>query len=223
MIKLKAPRIYHLPWSEVLSADDKRIRHNNMFEGKDVVVTVKVDGSNISLYNDGTFHSRSLNSSRQHESNDYLHSWWANKLYSDMYVMAIHSRWPNLRLVGENMYATHTISYNNLEDIFLLHSAWNGTTCLSWEDTLNICFLLNITPVPVLYKGPYDEDKIKSFNTLDKYRDDVVEGYIIRNSNEYDYNQSDFNIAKFVSNRFVIKDDKHWTLNGFKKNTVAYV
>jgi hypothetical protein len=41
MIKLKAPRIYHLPWSEVLSADDKRIRHNNMFDGKDVVVSVK--------------------------------------------------------------------------------------------------------------------------------------------------------------------------------------
>jgi hypothetical protein len=222
MIKLKAPRIYHLPWSEVMSKDDKRIKHNNMFDGKDVIVTVKFDGSNISLYNDGTFHSRSLNSSRQHESNDYLHSWWANKLYSNGYLL-IHNKWPNLRLVGENMYATHTISYNNLEDIFLLHSAWNGSTCLSWEDTLNICFLLNITPVPVLYKGPYDEDKIKSFNTLDKYRDDVVEGYIVRSSNEYEYNQSDFNIAKFVSNRFVIRSDKHWALNGFKKNVVAQV
>ena len=222
MIKLKAPRIYHLPWSEVMSKDDKVIRHNNMFNGKDVVVTVKYDGSSISLYNDGSFHSRSIQSSRQHESNDYLHSWWANKLYSNGYLL-IHTKWPNLRLVGENMYATHTIEYTNLEDIFLLHSAWNGSTCLSWEDTLNICFVLNITSVPVLYKGPYDETKIKSFNTLDKYRDDVVEGYIVRNSNEYEYNQSDFNIAKFVSNRFVIKDDKHWALNGFKKNVVAYV
>jgi hypothetical protein len=223
MIKLKAPRIYHLPWSEVLSADDKRIRHNNMFDGKDVVVTVKYDGSNISLYNDGSFHSRSLNSSRQHESNDYLHSWWANKLYSDMYVMAIYSRWPNLRLVGENMCAVHTISYNNLEDVFLLHSAWNGTTCLSWKDTLNICFALNITSVPVLYKGPYNEAKIKCYNTLDKYRDDVVEGYVVRSSNSYEYNQSDFNIAKFVSNRFIIKDDKHWALNGLKRNKIKAV
>lgn len=222
MIKLKAPRIYHLPWSEVLSADDKRIRHNNMFNGKDVVVTVKYDGSGISLYNDGTFHSRSIQSSRQHESNDYLHSWWANKLYTDNYVI-LHNKWPNLRLVGENMYATHTISYNNLEDVFLLHSAWNGTTCLSWNDTLTICTLLNITPVPVLYKGLYKEDIVKGYNTLDRYRDDIVEGYIIRNSDEYLYNDSDFNIAKFVSSRFVIKNDKHWTLNGLRRNNVSYV
>lgn len=222
MIKLKAPRIYHLPWSEVLSADDKRIRHNNMFDGKDVVVTVKVDGSNISLYNDGTFHSKSIQSSRQHDSNDYLHRWCANKLYTDNYML-LHNKWPNLRLVGENMYMTHTINYNNLEDVFLLHSAWNGTTCLSWEDTLNICFILNITPVPVLYKGIYDETKVKSFNTLDKYRDDIVEGYVVRNNNEYQYNDSNFNIAKFVSSRFVIKSDKHWALNGLRRNNVRVV
>jgi hypothetical protein len=222
MIKLKAPRIYHLPWSEVMSKDDKVIRHNNMFNGKDVVVTVKYDGSSISLYNDGSFHSRSIQSSRQHESNDYLHSWWANKLYTDNYVI-LHNKWPNLRLVGENMYITHTIQYNNLEDVFLLHSAWNGTTCLSWDDTLTICTLLNITPVPVLYKGIYKEDIVKGYNTLDKYRDDIVEGYIVRNSDEYLYNDSNYNIAKFVSSRFVIKDDKHWALNGIRRNNVSYV
>jgi hypothetical protein len=193
-----------------------------MFNGKDVVVTVKYDGSSISLYNDGTFHSRSIQSSRQHDSNDYLHSWWANKLYTDNYVI-LHNKWPNLRLVGENMYTTHTIQYNNLEDVFLLHSAWNGTTCLSWDDTLTICTLLNITPVPVLYKGIYDETKVKSFNTLDRYRDDIVEGYIVRNSDEYLYNDSNYNIAKFVSSRFVIKDDKHWALNGIRRNNISYV
>lgn len=222
MIKLKAPRIYHLPWSEVMSKDDKTIKHNNMFNGKDVVVTVKYDGSSISLYNDGTFHSRSIQSSRQHDSNDYLHSWWANKLYTDNYVI-LHNKWPNLRLVGENMYITHTIQYNNLEDVFLLHSAWNGTTCLSWDDTLTICTLLNITPVPVLYKGIYKEDIVKGYNTLDRYRDDIVEGYIVRNSDEYLYNDSNYNIAKFVSSRFVIKDDKHWALNGIRRNNVSYV
>jgi hypothetical protein len=222
MIKLKAPRIYHLPWSEVMSKDDKTIKHNNMFNGKDVVVTVKYDGASISLYNDGTFHSRSIQSSRQQDSNDYLHSWWANKLYTDNYVI-LHNKWPNLRLVGENMYTTHTIQYNNLEDVFLLHSAWNGTTCLSWDDTLTICTLLNITSVPVLYKGIYKEDIVKGYNTLDRYRDDIVEGYIVRNSDEYLYNDSNFNIAKFVSSRFVIKNDKHWALNGIRRNNISYV
>jgi hypothetical protein len=74
-----------------------------------------------------------------------------------------------------------------------------------------------------LYKGIYDETKVKSFNTLDKYRDDIVEGYVVRNNNEYQYNDSNFNIAKFVSSRFVIKSDKHWALNGLRRNNVRVV
>ena len=69
----------------------------------------------------------------------------------------------------------------------------------------------------------YDEIKVKSFNTLDKYKDDIVEGYVVRNSNEYLYNDSNFNIAKFVSGRFVIKSDKHWALNGLKRNKISAV
>ena len=43
MIKLKAPRIYHLPWSEVVSKDDRLIRNKYMFNGKNILVSLKTD------------------------------------------------------------------------------------------------------------------------------------------------------------------------------------
>lgn len=120
------------------------------------------------------------------------------------------------------MFARHTIKYNNLEDLFLLHSAWNGKTCLSWKDTLYISSELNIAIVPLLYEGIYDEDIVKSFNDLNEYNNDVVEGYVVRNADQYDYMDSDNNIAKFVSNRFKINDSsKHWHFQSIERNEVS--
>ena len=216
LIKLKAPRIYHLPWSEHLNSDDKKVITTNMFNNKQVVITLKFDGESTSLYNDGTFHARSLDS-KQHNSRDWLYDWWRHKLYSDDYALLLHNRYKDLRLVGENMYATHTIQYNNLNSLFLLHSAWNGTTCLSWQDTLDVAFILNITTVSVLYQGLYDEDKVKQFNKLDYYNGDLVEGYVIRNSESFSYIESNNNVAKFVSSRFNIKGN-HWSKEGLIRN-----
>jgi hypothetical protein len=219
MTKLKAPRIYHLPWSEVLNKDDKFIRSTDIFKDKEVIVTLKFDGENTSLYNDGTFHAKSLDS-KAHESRDWLHTWWRERLYTSNYLL-LHGRLPDLRLVGENMKGFHTIEYNNLEALFLLHSAWNGTTCLSWEETLNIAFILNIKTPLVLYKGVYNEAAIKELNSLEKYNDDLVGGYVIRNAGEFDYKDSINNVAKFVSSRFEIKGD-HWSKGKITFNKTKY-
>ena len=219
MLKFKAPRIFHLPWSQVVSKDDKFIKSTTVFRDKEVVVSLKLDGENISLYNDGSFHAKSLDS-KQHDSRDWLYSWWANRLYTDTYVMVIHNKWPELRLVGKNMFASHTIKYNNLEDLFILHSAWNGTTCLSWKDTLDISYALNIQTAPVLFKGVYDELTIRKLDSLEKYRDDLVEGYVVRNSDVYSYKDSLNNIAKFVSNRFNITSGDDWMHCSITKNKV---
>src|SRR5690349_18438351 len=55
---VKYPRTYHLPWSHP-SSDDKVMEDVRVFEGQEVVVTVKVDGENTSLYRD-FIHARSL-------------------------------------------------------------------------------------------------------------------------------------------------------------------
>jgi len=47
MAKLyKFPRIYHVPWSPNLQNDDRRHPDMSIFEGREVVVTEKMDGEN---------------------------------------------------------------------------------------------------------------------------------------------------------------------------------
>jgi len=43
---VKYPRTYHLPWSPGVTKDDRVIKSTNVFEGREVVVTVKMDGEN---------------------------------------------------------------------------------------------------------------------------------------------------------------------------------
>lgn len=218
MTKLKAPRIYHLPWSEVLTKDDKFIKSIDIFKDKEVIVTLKMDGENTSLYNDGSFHAKSLDS-KAHASRDWLHSWWNQRLYSDNYLL-IYNKYKDLRIVGENMKGYHSIEYNNLRSFFFLHSAWNGTKCLSWEETANIAFVLNIKIAPILYRGLYDEKAIREFDKLETYDDDLVEGYVIRNSNSFEYTDSNNNVAKFVSSRFQIREGDHWSKEVIRFNKI---
>jgi hypothetical protein len=48
--RVKYPRTFHLPWSPGRGKDDKGHSGTSMFEGKEVVVTVKMDGECTSLY-----------------------------------------------------------------------------------------------------------------------------------------------------------------------------
>jgi len=45
-VEVKYPRTPHLPWSEGASEDDIQLINAEMFEGKNVVVTEKLDGEN---------------------------------------------------------------------------------------------------------------------------------------------------------------------------------
>jgi len=215
--KLKAPRIYHLPWSQTLASDDKFITNNKMFDDKQVVITVKYDGESTSLYSDGTFHARSLDS-RKHESRDWLYDWWSSRIYTTAYEDILNI-YPQLRLVGENMYATHTIEYNNLKDLFILHSAWDGYKCLDWATTEHICRQLDIVYADVMYRGTYVESICRLYDDIDLYDNDQFEGYIVRSFTSYMYLDSNNNIAKFVSKNFKIDDTRdHWSREAIRRN-----
>ena len=67
MQRNKYGRTFHLPFSLGQTDDDKTLKDCSMFEGKNVVATVKVDGENSTYYSDGYFHARSLDS-KSHES-----------------------------------------------------------------------------------------------------------------------------------------------------------
>lgn len=194
---VKYPRTYHTPWSLGMHDDDRMIDSMDNFIGKDVVVSIKMDGENTTMYNDN-IHARSIDSNN-HESRNWVKNFWNTISYE------IPDNW---RICGENLFAKHSTVYNDLPSYFLGFSIWNEKNiCLSWDDTITYFDLLNIKSVPVLYKGIYDEDLIKSLWDKSKY--DTTEGYVIRLSDSFSYGDFRKSVAKFVRPNHV-QTAKHW-------------
>lgn len=204
-MKTKYPRTFHVPWSNGTS-DDKFLSSLHHFENKRVIVTEKMDGENSTGYHDGTVHARSLDSAN-HPSRSWLKCFFANFHYDIP---------PNWRICGENLFAKHSIQYNNLKSYFYCFSVWNeNNICLSWKDTKEFCNLLNIETVPVLYDGVYDESVIRSLWHPKKA--DKMEGYVIRTFNEFHFDEFKNNVAKFVRPNH-ITTSSHWMHSEITKN-----
>ena len=192
---IKYSRTFHLPWSLGVTDDDKVIPSVKIFEGRQVVVTEKMDGENTSMYSHA-FHARSLDS-KHHYTRDWVKQFWAS------IARDIPENW---RVCGENMYAKHSIEYTNLESYFYGFSVWNEKNeALSWDDTLDWFKLLGITPVPVLYRGIWNEKVIKSLWN----KGDTFEGYVVRSEDSFAYDDFKSNVAKFVRPNHVTTDT-HW-------------
>jgi hypothetical protein len=198
---IKHPRTFHVHWSETISDDDKRLLNNENFEGKHVVITVKLDGEQTTWYND-YMHARSLEYST-HPSRKFVKGMWSQVAY------LIPEGW---RVCGENVYAKHAIEYHNLESYFYVHSIWNEKNiCLSWEETKEYATLLGLQTVPELYCGVFNEKIIRSLYSPE-INGDRCEGYVIRNIEEFRYSEYKRNVAKFVSGDFKVSHG-HWIKN----------
>lgn len=193
---VKYPRTYHLPHSH-MSDDDKRLIDDSIFLNKEVVVTIKMDGENTTMYNDH-IHARSIHG--DHPSRDRVKGIWGTIKYQLD---------DDMRLCGENMYAKHTIEYTDLPSYFLLFSVWHKDLCLSWAETVEYANLLNLHTVPVLYQGIYD------LNVIEKLfkEHSNAEGYVVRHADSFRYYQFKNCVAKYVKPKFLddLKKQKgHW-------------
>jgi DNA topoisomerase IB len=198
--RVKYPRTRHLPWSPGRSRDDLILTDTSQFEGKQVVVTEKMDGENCTIGRNYT-HARSINE-RPHPSRDWV------KQFGAQVGLDIPDGW---RLCGENLFAKHSIGYDELPSYFLLFSIWNeNNVCLSWDETEEYAQLLGVKTVPVLYRGPWDEERIKAiFDGKSKMSTGPAEGYVVRNAGSFHYSAFDKNIAKFVRSGHV-QSETHW-------------
>lgn len=197
-MKTKYPRTPHLPFSLGRSADDKILQSMSHFEGRDIVVTLKMDGENTSLYADG-YHARSLDS-RHHPSRDWLKAYHANHL-----AQVIPAGW---RVCGENLFARHSIGYTDLQSYFMGFSIWNAENrALSWAETLVYFELMGITPVTEVYRGVFDEAVLRKLaDTLDTEKN---EGFVVRLASEFAYNDFRVSVAKWVRPKHV-QTSEHW-------------
>lgn len=192
---VKYPRTWHMPTSPGVTKDDRKLQDMSAFEGRDIVATLKMDGGNVTLYDD-YLHARSLES-ENHPSLTWIKNFHARIAYDIG---------PDIRLCGENLYAKHSIAYEDLNSYFLLFSVWCDNLCLSWDATTEYAELLDLHTVPVLYRGIYDHKAIsKAFEPLAASH----EGYVIRITEAFRYGDFSKTVAKWVRAGHV-RTSHHW-------------
>ena len=202
---VKYPRTYHFPWSENLQNDDRMHQDTNVLLGRMVVVTVKLDGENTTLYSDYV-HARSIDS-KHHESRS-----WVKALHGRI-AHEIPEGW---RICGENMYATHSIHYKHLKSYFYVFSIWDeNNNCLSWNDTVSYANMLGLYTVPALCMGKHnslDSLRIMAEGNMKGYAEQTgekVEGYVARVMDGFPYKDFRKLVAKWVRKGHV-ETDEFW-------------
>jgi hypothetical protein len=217
---LKYPRTYHLPTSPGLQNDDRRLPDPSVFEGRVVVASEKVDGEGTTMTPDRTY-PRSPDG-RYHPSRDLMKAFHAARKAD------IPAGW---RISGEYAYARHSIPYtrengNALPAWFLGFGVWDETNALlDWDQTLEVLEMLDVAPVPTLYRGPWYDGLVDDLaRTIDPARQ---EGFVVRVANRIPYpdgpgDQGRFfrEVAKWVR-RGHVQTDSHWMQGRVVPNEVV--
>ncbi|WHO80787.1 RNA ligase family protein [Rhizobium leguminosarum] len=203
----KYGRTYHLPISPGATSDDKVMAMLDGLMIGDLVITEKMDGENTTIYRGGS-HARSPDS-RYHSSRDWLKAFAA-------------SISPQLadgeRIVGENLYARHSIGYDDLPSYFLGFAWIIDDEVQSWDLTQARFKELGIVPVSTLYRGPYKaglfEDTAAS---LDKTKQ---EGFVVRIADAFLETEMPVRMGKYVRDNHV-QSETHWMQSELIPNRLA--
>lgn len=194
-MRTKYPSTPHLPWSPGLQNDDRRIETLSGLVGQEIVVTEKLDGENTSLYRDD-LHARSLDM-RPHPSRTWV------KAERGRFGHEIPAGW---RLCGENVYAVHSLRYEDLEGYFYLFSVWDDQNISRpWDEVREWAALLDLPTPRELYRGLWNEEALKAIQ-VDPER---MEGYVVRVTAAVPYADFPLRVAKWVR-RGHVQTDQHW-------------
>lgn len=206
--KIKYPHTSHLPWSPGTQSEDKLLKDVDHFKGMRILITEKMDGENTTMYNDH-IHARSMDSI-DHPSRHYVKGIWGGIRY------LIPDGW---RICGENIFAKHSIFYDELDAYFQVFSVWNeNNECLSWHDTCKFCKELGLTTVPTISCVTFDEKLLKEF--AKEFNVSLKEGFVIRNYESFHYDDFELNVAKWVRSKHV-QTSEHWLAEW--RNSEGYV
>jgi len=193
----KYPRTFHLHFSNP-SKDDKILKNYSALEGEEIIVTEKMDGENTSLYSDYA-HARSLEFLVGQDRG------WVKALHAQI-SHEIPCAW---RICGENLFAKHSLEYNELDSYFNVFSIWNERNeCLSWDETLEWCELLNFQHVPLLHRGVFNVGYLQKLS--ESIDTEKHEGFVVRPVRSFKYNEFKNVVCKWVRKNHVNKNSHHW-------------
>lgn len=213
----KYGRTYHFPFSPGTTNDD-RINFDwweDISKIETIIHTEKLDGENTCLNKYGVF-ARSHAAPTIHPWANYLKerwSWMKNDL-------------GDLEIFGENLYAIHSIEYQDLEEHFYVFGIRYLDMWLSWEEVEFYASFFGLPTVPVLSEEEPDSESsfetgvlemVKEssvFDSIDSFTKEActMEGIVSKNKNEYPVDDFKENVFKYVRKDHV-KTDEHWTRN----------
>ena len=210
----KYPRTPHLPWSPGGTNDDRRLTSVEHLLDKPLVITEKMDGSNVCLQHDAVY-ARSHSSVPKHPSFNMLKALHARVKYHIP---------KGIQIFGEWLFAEHSIHYEMLPGYLMIfgvrdleYPAWLG-----WDTVQLWAEELGIHTVPVLGHGPAaSEEELRSIVgralqqplLFGKER----EGCVVRLFDDYKDKYFERSIAKYVRAGH-IQTDEHWTTKEVVRN-----
>ena len=206
LLNQRYPTTPHAPFS--LSGTKCRLTaelHN--FLGRPLVITEKLDGSNVRLHN-GRAHPRSPNSNGRHP-------WLA--------MVRKHHEWktqdhPSLEFYGEDIYGLHAIRYDPVPEhrTFYLFAIRQDTAWASWQEVSQWAAALDAPTVPVLHQGTFQttgqlEELCLHFLAQPSTLGPEREGLVIRISEHFRTEDFASSICKIVRPNHVQPDQEHWS------------
>ncbi|WP_285627106.1 RNA ligase family protein [Kineosporia sp. NBRC 101677] len=174
-------------------------------------MTEKMDGENITI-GKGYVHARSVDSP-SHPSRTWVRA-LAGRLWPELPA--------GMRVCGENLYARHSIVYDELPSFFLVFNIWQDDVCLDWDSTLEWVQLLGLTCVPVLYRGRFPDGDERDLLRLWQKQHDTrrSEGFVVRTAGSFERAQFGSHVAKWVRAGHV-QTGQHWMSAAVTPNSLA--
>ena len=201
----KYPRTYHFPFSPGTTSDDRINADWQAILTNELVITEKLDGENTCIKTDGVY-------ARSHAAP--TRNPWARNMWTIW--ENVKNNLGDLHIFGENLYATHSIEYTNMESHFYIFGMRDGDTWLPWDDVVFYAQVLDLPTVPVIGRGIFTEKEIKTLiNTVFTEGGKLgggCEGIVCRTAQGFDNALFSDSVLKYVRQNHV-KTDEHWTRN----------
>lgn len=217
-ISRKYGRTYHYPFSPGTTSDDRinSTYWQDIQQIQELIHTEKLDGENNCLNRHGVF-------ARSHAIP--TESPWTAQIRQQWQF--IKNDLGDLEIFGENLYAIHSIEYQNLNAHYYVFGIRENERWLSWEETKFYAKLLDLPTVPEIKsvknlgtRLDFEKEILNIVNQPSAFasvdiltqKPCTMEGIVSRNSQEYLVEDFPKNVFKYVRKGHV-KTDEHWTRN----------
>lgn len=212
----KYGRTYHYPFSPGTTSDD-RINYDywsDIQKIQTLVHTEKLDGENNCLNKYGVF-------ARSHAA--LTTSPWTVTLRE--FWQRVKHDFGELEIFLENLYAVHSIEYQNLDQHFYVFAVREGERWLSWEEVKFYAAMLDLPIVPQIeiqstpaVIGEFEQKVLNIVSTAGAFapvdtvtgKPCTMEGIVSRNADAFPTEAFAHNVFKWVRKGHV-KTDEHWT------------